>query len=136
MLPCPAGLRELDLHGCAALDGGALAALADLRQLTALCLDQCGALRDAHLPALAALTALRRLSLAGCRGVGGCENFGPGLGLGLGALAALPRLAELSLAGLERLRDEALAGLSAATALTALHLDLCPNLRCGPRSPA
>lgn len=61
-------------------------------------------------------------------------GFGPGLGSGLGALGALPRLAELSLAGLERLRDEGLAGLGRATALTALHLDLCPSLRCGPRS--
>lgn len=136
MLRCPAGLRELDLHGCAALDGGALAALGDLRQLTALCLDQCACLRDAHLPALASLTALHRLSLAGCRGVGGGAGFGTGLGSGLGALGALPRLTELSLAGLERLRDEGLAGLGAATALTALHLDLCPSLRCGPCSRA
>ena len=130
----PAGLRELDLHGCAALDGGALGSLAGLRQLSALCLDQCALLRDVHLPALATLTALRRLSLAGCRGVGGGGGEGLQLGLPpvLGALAALPRLAELSLAGLEQLRDEGLAGLARATALIALHLDLCPNLRCGP----
>ena len=128
----PAGLRELDLHGCAALEGGALRSLADLRQLTALCLDQCGALRDGHLPAVAALTALRRLSLAGCRGVGGGAGLGPRSGLSV--LAALPHLSELSLAGLVRLRDEGLAGLGAATALTALHLDLCPSLRCGPCS--
>ena len=119
----PAGLRELDLQGCAALDGRALACLGALRQLSALCLDQCALLTDAHLPALAGCVGLRRLSLAGCRGVAG-------EGVGFSALAGLPALRELNLAGLERLGDGALAGLAGASALTALHLDLCSQLRC------
>ncbi len=139
--PSPrAGLRELDLQGCAGVDGRALAHLAQLPALGALVLDQCGLVGDAHLLALARLTSLTRLSLAGCRGVTGrpaAATRGPRAGAprGLEPLARLPVLRELSLAGLERLGDDALAGLAAAPALAALHLDLCPLLTCAAEPP-
>jgi len=122
------------------VDGHALAHLAPLPALGALVLDQCGLVGDAHLPALARLTSLTRLSLAGCRGVTGrpaAATGGPGACAprGLVPLARLPALRELSLAGLERLRDDALAGLAAAPALAALHLDLCPLLTCAAEPP-